>query len=161
MTCVAAGYVSSVVELSEPRSQRPILPDGLVVVVKEECETCRMVAPLLVELGATIYTQDDPTFPAGVNPIHDSDLALSWHHDIETVPTLIRVVDGYEIERTVGWSQSEWRRITGLPTLGDHLPVMRPGCGSMSVDPDLIDSLRARFAAWSASIATTGVGRTR
>ena len=25
----------------------PALPDGLVVIVKEECETCRMVAPLL------------------------------------------------------------------------------------------------------------------
>ncbi len=105
-----------------------------------------MVAPLLVELGATIYTQDDPTFPVGVNPIHDSDLAVSWHHDIETVPTLMRVVDGDEVERTVGWSQSEWRRITGRPGLGDNLPVMRPGCGSMSVDPDLADSLRARFA---------------
>ena len=31
-------------------------------------------------------------------------------------------------------------------TLGDDLPVMRPGCGSMSVDPNLVDSLRARFA---------------
>ena len=47
------------------------LPDGLVVVVKEECECCRMVAPLLAELqgavGVTVYTQDDPAFPAGVD----------------------------------------------------------------------------------------------
>ena len=82
----------------------PRLPDGLVVVVKEECETCRMVAPLLADVcDATVYTQDDPTFPAGVDAIHDADLAISWHHDIETVPTLIRVVDGDEVERTVGW----------------------------------------------------------
>ena len=50
-----------------------------------------------------MYTQDDPAFPAGVDAIHDADLAVSWHHDIETVPTLIRVVDGVEVERTVGW----------------------------------------------------------
>lgn len=122
------------------------LPDGLVVVVKEECETCRMVAPLLVDLGATVYTQDDPSFPAGVAAIHDLDLSFSWHHDIETVPTLLRVVDGVEVDRTVGWWRSEWQRITGVAGLGDDLPVMRPGCGSMSVDPFLVDSLRARFS---------------
>ncbi|MEP7115667.1 MAG: thioredoxin [Ilumatobacteraceae bacterium] len=140
------------------RIDRPALPNGLVVVVKKECETCQMVAPLLLDLltelpavqsadsSVTIYTQDDPAFPAGTHPIHDADLALSWHHEIETVPTLIRVVDGYEVERTVGWSRSDWQRITGIDGLGEHLPVMRPGCGSMSVDPNLVDALRARFS---------------
>jgi hypothetical protein len=147
VTCVASGYVSHVVELSERRHQSPILPDGLVVLVKKDCETCKMVAPLLAEFDATVYTQDDPTFPAGVEPIHDVDLSISWHHAIETVPTLIRVVDGHEVERTVGWLKSDWQRMTGIATLGDDLPVMRPGCGSMSVDPNLADSLRARFGA--------------
>jgi hypothetical protein len=146
VTCVAWGYVSFVVELSNRHHQSPILPDGLVVIVKQECETCQMVAPLLAGLGATIYTQDDPTFPTGTEPVHDSDLSISWHHAIETVPTLIRVVDGREVERTVGWLRSDWRRITGIDTLGDDLPAMRPGCGSMSVDPNLVDSLRARFS---------------
>ena len=109
-----------------------------------------MVAPLLADLaargvGVTVYTQDDPTFPAGVAALHDADLALSWHHEIETVPTLIRVVDGVEVERTVGWSQAEWQRITGVADLGADLPVMRPGCGSLSVDPDRVDELRVRF----------------
>ena len=127
------------------------LPDGLVVVVKEECECCRMVAPLLAELqgasgsGVTVFTQDDPGFPDGVVAHHDGDLALSWHHQIETVPTLMRVVDGVEVERTVGWSKAEWQRITGVADLGADLPVMRPGCGSLSVDPDLVDGLRVRF----------------
>lgn len=133
-------------------SGTPTLSDGLVVVVKEECETCRMVAPLLGELGSlvaptavTVYVQDDPDFPTGVDAIHDADLAVSWHHDIETVPTLLRVVDGAETERTVGWSRDEWRRITGVDDLGDDLPPFRPGCGSKSVDPDLVDELRNRF----------------
>lgn len=124
---------------------RPVLPDGLVVVVKEECETCRMVAPLLARFECTVYTQDDPAFPNSVSPLHDADLSVSWHHEIETVPTLIKVMNGVELERTVGWSRAEWQRITGIDGLGDELPVMRPGCGSMSVDPDLVDGLRARF----------------
>ena len=126
-------------------TSRPVLPDGLVVVVKEECETCRMIAPLLAQFEATVYTQDDPHFPTSVTPIHDADLSVSWHHEIETVPTLIRVMEGVELERTVGWSRAEWQRITGITHLGDDLPVMRPGCGSLSVDPNLVDTLRARF----------------
>ncbi len=128
----------------------PRLPDGLVVVVKQECATCVMVAPVLAEIDATstpltVYTQDDPSFPDTVAAIHDGDLAVSWHHDIETVPTIIRVVAGQEIERTVGWSKQAWRDLTGIATLGEDLPVMRPGCGSLSVDPDLVDALRVRF----------------
>lgn len=85
------------------RQNAPALPDGLVVFVKRECATCQLVAPLLPAIDATVYTQDDPTFPDGVDAVHDDDLRFSWHHDIETVPTLIRVVDGVEAERTVGW----------------------------------------------------------
>jgi len=130
---------------------RPSLPDGLVVVVKEECETCRTVAPVLAELAKagerlTVYTQDDPSFPPGVDALHDGDLAVSWHHDIETVPTLIRVVDGVETERTVGWDRDVWQTFTGYDDLGVELPAFRPGCGSMSVDPFLVDELRARFS---------------
>ena len=32
---------------------RPSLPDGLVVIVKHECETCKMIAPLLAQFEAT------------------------------------------------------------------------------------------------------------
>jgi hypothetical protein len=105
-----------------------------------------MVAPLLSEFTSTVYTQDDPAFPASVSPIHDADLSFSWHNDIETVPTLMRVIEGREMERTVGWLRSDWQRITGVEELGDHLPPMRPGCGSMSVDPDRVDLLRSRFS---------------
>jgi hypothetical protein len=134
----------------------PTLPDGLVVVVKRECETCRMVIPVLSQLrdagtSLTVYTQDDPTFPEGIDALHDADLAVSWHHDIETVPTVIRVVDGVETARTVGWLRTEWESVTGTSGLGPGLPEFRPGCGSMSVDPDLVDSLRVRFGATALS----------
>jgi hypothetical protein len=133
-----------------PRSAEPAtLPEGLVAVVKEECETCRMVAPLLAEIAEhddlTVYTQDDPSFPPGIAAIHDEDLEVSWHHGIETVPTLIRVAGGREVERTIGWSRDDWRRLTAVPGLGEELPPARPGCGSLSVDPDRVDELRVRF----------------
>ncbi|HEY4333225.1 MAG TPA: thioredoxin [Ilumatobacteraceae bacterium] len=122
---------------------------GLVAIVKRECATCVMVAPVLQRLravvGIVVYTQDDPDFPDGVSAVHDAELAISWHHDIETVPTLIRVIDGFEVDRTVGWSRAAWQGITMIDDLGADLPVMRPGCGSLSVDPDLVDALRVRF----------------
>ena len=70
---------------------------------------------------------------------------MSWALDVETVPTLVRVEAGQETERTVGWVRDEWRRITGNSELGADLPEFRPGCGSLTVDPDLVDELRVRF----------------
>jgi hypothetical protein len=129
----------------------PPLPDGLVTVVKRECETCRTVVPVLRQLAEaeplTVYTQDDPDFPGDPAAEPDLDLAVSWHHDIETVPTLIRVIDGAEVARVVGWSREQWEDFTGLSGLGPDLPAFRPGCGSMSVDPGLVDELRVRFGA--------------
>ena len=109
-----------------------------------------MVVPVIARLARelpslTVYTQDDPTFPEGVSVINDLDLAASWHADIDTVPTLIFREKGIETKRTVGWLRSEWRELTGIADLGAELPEFRPGCGSMSVDPDVIDKLRVRF----------------
>jgi hypothetical protein len=134
-----------------PDGMRPALPDGIVAVVKRDCPTCVVVAPVLHQLATagrdlTVYTQDDPAFPPDVVAHHDADLAVSWHHDIETVPTLIRVEDGHEVERTVGWSRAEWEALTGVSGLGPDLPDWRPGCGSLSVDPNLADDLRVRFS---------------
>ena len=131
-------------------SVAPDLPNGYVVIVKRECATCQMVEPVLSHIASatnslTVYTQDDPTFPSSVSPIHDEDLSVSWHYDIDTVPTLIKVVNGKEVERTFGWKATDWQRITGIADVGADLPAMRPGCGSMSVDPDIVDKLRAKF----------------
>lgn len=131
--------------------QAPTLPDGLVAVVKQDCPTCVTVAPVLADLAGratlTVYTQDDPSFPAGASPVDDSDLALSWHHDIETVPTLIRVVEGAEQERLVGWERGQWEAFTGVEDLAATPTDFMPGCGSLSVDPSLVDELAVRFGA--------------
>jgi hypothetical protein len=121
-----------------------------VAVVKRDCPTCELVAPVLAELAArtplTVYSQDDPAFPPGVAALDDTSLAVSWHHGIEAVPTLIRVSpDGSEQARVVGWHRGEWEQISGLAGLGPGLPDWRPGCGSLSVDPDRAPELAVRF----------------
>jgi hypothetical protein len=135
---------------------RPPLPDGLVAFVKRACPTCEVVAPVLAQLAReaslplTVYTQDDPAFPAEVPHaarVDDTSLEVSWHHQIETVPTLLRVEHGVEQERMVGWVRAEWQAFTGVAGLGAGLPEWRPGCGSLSVDPDLAPELAVRFGA--------------
>jgi len=110
-----------------------------------------MVVPVLRQLAGqqtvTVYTQDDADFPGDPAAIHDVDLALSWHHEIETVPTVIKVESGLEVARTVGWHRPDWEALTEQSGLGPDLPPFRPGCGSLSVDPDLVDELRVRFGA--------------
>ena len=135
--------------MSQP--QVPGLPDGLIAVVKQDCPTCELITPVLVELAErsdlTVFTQDDPNFPAAISDrLLDTDLALSWHHDIETVPTLLLARDGEELDRTVGWSRSQWERVSGVSKLGLDLPEQRPGCGSLSVDPTLRAELDVKFS---------------
>ena len=121
-----------------------------VVVAKRDCPTCDLVQPVLHEIaasgaGLTVYTQDDPAFPAGLDPVDDRSLEQSWRLRIETVPTLIRFEDDAEAERTAGWDRSEWSRVTGLGPLGAGLPDFQPGCGSKSVDPGMPEILEVAF----------------
>src|SRR5262245_57302300 len=134
--------------MSEPtRMGAPALPSGLVAFVKRECPTCALVAPVLRELARsaplTVYTQDYPAFPEGLAAIDDRELAVSWHHRIEAVPTLLRVEGGAEVARALGWHRGEWEALAGVRGLGAGLPELRPGCGSRSVDSDLAPRLAA------------------
>src|SRR6202035_3764131 len=138
--------------ISHPRHRLPrrraavtvALPDGLVAVVKRDCPTCRLVTPVLAQLRdtadappLTIFTQDDATFPPDLDPVDDTGLAVSLALDLDTVPTLVRVEDGRETARLVGWSREQWETFTGLAGLGPGLPPHRPGCGSRTQDPDV------------------------
>ena len=124
--------------------------DGLVAVVKRDCPTCVMTAPVLGELarraGITVYSQDDPGFPETV-PGRQSDLGLEVSHrlKIEIVPTLIRFEGGHEVARTYGWDRAEWQRIAGLADLGDGLPEAQPGCGARNIEPGIVERLKVRF----------------
>lgn len=128
-----------------------LLPDdGLVLVVKQDCATCRMIAPLAADLErrgllAAAFSQDDPAFPPGIAVRHDVDLEASFRLETEIVPTLVRREGGRETARVVGWHRGEWQTLTGLNDLGLDLPEQRPGCGSLSVSPGMAEELQARF----------------
>src|SRR5439155_1754955 len=110
-------------------SAAPPLPPGLVAFVKRECPTCQLVAPVLARLAAetelTVFTQDDPAFPGGTRIVDDRSLEYSWHHGIETVPTLLRVRDGEVVGRATGWQRDEWEALTGMAGCKpEYLPVV-------------------------------------
>ena len=122
---------------------------GLVAVVKRDCPTCVLVAPVLAQLAAggdlTIYSQDDPTFPEAVDGVRDDrDLDASYDLGIEIVPTLIRFGGQGEADRTYGWDKAAWQALAGIADLGADLPAMRPGCGALNQDPARLTALRIR-----------------
>jgi hypothetical protein len=56
-----------------------------------------------------VFSQDDPAFPPGVPVVDDRELEVSWRLQVQTVPTLLRVRDGGEVERTEGGCASGGR----------------------------------------------------
>jgi hypothetical protein len=128
----------------------PLPRDGLVAIVKRDCPTCVMTAPVLGELaqrtGLTVYTQDDPGFPETVAAREaDLDLEISHRLGIEIVPTLIRFEGGREAARIFGWDRAEWERLSGIAGLGHDLPESTPGCGAKNIEPGVIERLKVRF----------------
>ena len=128
-----------------------LLQDGLIVVAKRDCPTCALVEPLLHPLAQgpsplAVYVQDDAAYASGVpGAVLDATLERSYRLGIEIVPTLIRMAGGREVARTYGWHRADWQQISGLPTLGDGLPEIRPGCGSKTLDPGMAEELAVRF----------------
>jgi len=130
-----------------------VIPEGyggFLLVVKKDCNTCQLIQPVIAEMQGScrlrVISQDDPQFPAGVRDVKDDrELELSYRLNIETVPTLITCEDGLEQERLVGWLREDWRRLTGLPSLGAKLPQFSPGCGSRTVEPGMAEKLAYRF----------------
>ncbi len=125
------------------------MPITYTLVVKRDCPTCTMLAPVyeqLLENGLTlsIYTQDDPAFPSA-SSIDDTALEQSFRLNIDTVPTLIRYENGQESERTVGWHRPIWESLTAIDGLGTGLPAMKPGCGALNVMPGMIERLQVRY----------------
>ena len=132
-------------------NSRPELADGFVVFVKRDCPTCELIVPVLEQLCElnilrTIFSQDDASFPKLPITSDDTSLEVSFSHRIETVPTLLKIQDGIEVDRTVGWSQEIWKAFLGIEDLGsENIRSYSPGCGSLSVDPDLQGMLQKKY----------------
>ncbi len=134
------------------------LPNGVIVVVKRDCATCEMVAPVLASLSkqqriALVASQDDPTFPeslaAGMIVMDDRELVLSFGLDLDTVPTVLRWANDAEVERIVGWSNQQWSAFFGVDLAAEFpdLPAQRPGCGSRTQDIGVPEALAIKFGA--------------
>ncbi len=127
--------------------------DGVVAIVKRDCPTCELVAPVLIMLGKAgsvdvILSQDDPTFPGGAVVTDDTQLQHSWHIGVDAVPTIVRFVDGAEVERIVGWNTDQWAAFfpaDPIATTFADLPKWRPGCGSRTVEHGMPERLAARY----------------
>jgi hypothetical protein len=118
--------------------------------VKESCETCKLIEPLLAELfdqlDIELVSQDNPQFPPGFAVIHDESLELSYRAEIEIVPTLIEKDAQGEVNRIYGWDKEQWQKIAGFQFAAE-LPLFQPGCGSKTLDPGMPEKLAARFDA--------------
>ena len=117
-----------------------------VAVVKRECETCKLVEPVLAQIREraplSLYSQDDPSFPESLGgALDDTALERSWRLRIETVPTLIRFEGDSEVARIAGWDRSEWEQVAQQTGLGAGLPAFQPGCGSRTQDPGMPERL--------------------
>lgn len=128
------------------------LPNGLVAVVKRDCPTCQLTAPVLAEIHRagiplTVYSQDDPGFPEGMPVRDDTPLEVSYRLGIEVVPTLLKVSNGQPEQRVEGWVRTQWQTIAGVPGLGAGLPELRAGCGSRTAEPGTAERLAVRFGA--------------
>ena len=124
--------------------------DGLVLIVKKDCPTCRLIEPAIRQLARgplplAVLSQDDPTFPAGLPVEDERDLARSHRLGIEIVPTLLRFERGREVGRRIGWQREEWRGLSGLNTLGEGMPAAQPGCGALNVAPGMPERLALRL----------------
>lgn len=85
---------------------RPQLPNGFVAFVKKDCPTCELVVPVLEQLAeleilSAVFTQDDISFPELPVTSDDTSLEISFLHEVETVPTLMKIQNGIEVDRIV------------------------------------------------------------
>jgi hypothetical protein len=126
---------------------------GTIAIVKRDCPTCELVEPVVVRLQQlghldVIASQDDPLFPAHATVVDDRSLERSWQVRTDTVPTVVRFVDGVEVGRVEGWNTTQWDAFFpdgDIATTHADLPQWRPGCGSMTQDVGVPEKLAARF----------------
>jgi len=134
---------------------------ALLCFVKEDCETCQTIMPVLEALyiagcnihviGQTIEGNKNLIDKFGLTlPIlDDSNLKTSFSYDIEIVPTIIHASEeNQEKIRLEGFVKTEWQKLISefgtKPSVNwDSLPGWRPGCGSLSVQPENAERLTA------------------
>ena len=126
--------------------------DGLVAVVKRDCPTCVMAAPVLGDwrehAGLTVYHPGRSGLPRDRAGRVSTTPALDVSHrlKIEIVPTLIRF-EGGSRGRPHLWLGP--RRMGAADRHRRARPrtcrEARPGCGAKNVEPGVLERLKIRF----------------
>ena len=122
---------------------------SLVVFLKQGCETCKLVAPILESYlkknNAEILCQDSSSFSKGLAVREDLGLRRSWEASIEIVPTLISFgKDGKELDRIEGWNSEEWAEFLQIE-IPETMVKYKPGCGSDTLAPGMPEKLAAKY----------------
>ncbi len=145
---------------------------SLLCFVKEDCPTCRLVLPIIdhwreafsphlsvLVIGQSCEGNVRLASQHGIRSplLDDSRLLVSFRNQIEVVPTLILAdASASSLARVIGFKKDEWReledslssRISGHPSSGadwEAFPELRPGCGSLSADPEQVRRLEAEL----------------
>jgi len=140
---------------------------SLLCFVREECATCHLSMPVIEAVyrayGGTINLwvvgQEDnqklrDRYQATVPILDDTALKVSFAYQVEIVPTIIFAgASGTEVVRWEAFHQGDWKdliarlsQLTGLPAPAidwGQFPALRPGCGSKSVEPGILERLTA------------------
>ena len=142
---------------------------ALICFVREDCPTCDFTMPLIEAVSrgfganadvwvvgqeargnAVLAQRHHLTVPI----LDDSALKVSFAYGIEIVPEMILADgNGNALKRFEGFHRGDWRamvaelaRITAMPPPAIDWaawPELRPGCGSMSVEPGIAERLAA------------------
>ena len=134
----------------------------IVALVKHDCPVCDQLLPVLdaaAEGGAAmrVLSQSSEEETAGqaarlglsTVPALDGDLALSQQFDPDAVPAVLLLDGGVEQGRVEGIARERLAELferAGLSVDLDGLPEWRPGCASLTRDPQVAASLAARAA---------------
>ena len=134
----------------------------LVALVKHDCPVCDQVLPVLDHAragGAPIRIVSQSTaeetaaqasrLSLNATPELDHELAISVRFDPDAVPAVVLLDGGDERDRVEGIDRarlSELAARAGVTLELDGLPEIRPGCASVTRDPQVAAMLAARAA---------------
>jgi hypothetical protein len=129
----------------------------LLALVKHDCPVCDQVLPALDAAGVQVLSQSDAAQTAGQAarlglsrvPGLDDGLVLSDRLDLEAVPALVLLDGADERGRVEGLHRERMLELAGQAGIDldlDGLPEQRPGCASLTRDPEVAARLAARRA---------------
>ena len=142
---------------------------AVVCFLKEDCPTCNEVMGILdafyeaygdsVDILLAGQTADGnrtliDRHSLSVPLLDDSSLKVAWAWEIDIVPTIyLTNGDGAPLERREGFVRDEWLTLDAAianqagtdaaPIKWEELPAWRPGCGSLTGDPEIAARLAA------------------